>query len=84
MGGNELVVVVRGVSGVNAVRSVDQSGSQLVMSTCSESMPNILKVVELPVVALLDMKSTSLFVRQGYVQPIGGSDLVIRKAASRQ
>ena len=64
MGGDELVVVVRGISGVNAVRSVDQSSSKLVMFTYSKSKLHVLKVVELPVVALLDMESASLLVRQ--------------------
>lgn len=80
MSGDELVVVVRGVSGIDAVRSVDQSGFGLVLSAPTGLQLYVLKVVELPVVALLDVESTPFLVRQGLTQTIGSSDLVVREA----
>jgi hypothetical protein len=41
-----------------------------------------LKVVELPVVALLDMESASLLVRQGNIQTIRCSVLIVRISRS--
>lgn len=84
MGGDELVVVVRGVSGIDAVRSVDQPGLELVLSAPAGLKLYVLKVVELPVVTLLDMESAPLLVRQGLIQTIGRPNMAIRKADSRQ
>lgn len=84
MGGDKLVVVVRGVSGVDAVRSVDQPDLGLVLSAPSEVKLHVLKVVKFPVVALLNMKSTPFFVRQGLIQTIGSPNMVVRKAKIRQ
>jgi hypothetical protein len=67
VGGDELVVVVRGISGVDAVRSIDQSGLELVLSAQIGVKLYVLKVVELPVVALLNVESTPFLVRQGHI-----------------
>lgn len=64
MGADELVVVVRGVAGVDAVRPVDQSNYMSVVLNESGTRFNLLKIVECPVVSLLDVEDTSLFVRK--------------------
>jgi hypothetical protein len=59
---------VGGVAGVDSVGAVDQSGGMLAewRQVPGEWM-SVLEVVELPVVTLLDVEDSSLFVWEGHV-----------------
>lgn len=67
---DELVKVVRGVADVDAVRSVDQSSLVSVVCELCGKWIRLLKVVELPVVSLLDVKSASLLIGKRLIESI--------------